>query len=85
MTCPKCVSLSKLNKPLRQDPSGHWRSKVGKLADSLGWPRVLLYDEWKQMALQVEYEARISRVLAEMKAYELLDASINKQGSEFAS
>ena len=85
LTCPKCVSLSKLNKPLRQDPAGFYRTKTGKLADDLGWPRPLIYDQWRQLAMQVEYEARWSRALAELKAWELLEASLVKQGSEFAS
>lgn len=85
LTCPRCINMSKLNKPLRQDPGGFYRTKTGKLADSLGWPRPLIYDQWRQIAMQVEYEARWSRALAELKAWELLEASLVKQGSEFAS
>lgn len=85
LTCLRCITLSAEKKPARQDPSGHWKTKVGKLADALGWPRPDLYEHWKQWALEVEYETRMSRVLAEMKAWSLLEACFDKQGSEFAS
>lgn len=70
-----------------QDVTGKWRSKVGKLADALGWVRPRLYGHWSQIALEVEYQYRaigidITRSLAEHEAFQILVACVTKREGE---
>ena len=82
--CVRCLQLMQ-SKPnvntINQDPSGHWRTRCGQLADRLGYSRTEVWRHWSQIALQIEFEARIKRPLAEMKAFDLVLASLDKQGA----
>lgn len=71
-----------------QDPTGRWRTRVGKLADLLGWRRPRLYQHWSHIAMAVEIESLIEhgivieRHMAELAAFHILEAAVTKQEGE---
>lgn len=89
ISCRRCLELqrAKPTRTVNQDPSGHWRTKLGKLADRLGYQRFEIWRHWSQIALQVEFEdRRLTRALAEAAAFRLTAACFDKQpGMEHVS
>lgn len=84
LTCAKCLEVqrTKPSRAVKQDVSGHWAGKIRKLADRLGYGRDELGAHWSQIALQIEYETRLTRPLSEAQAYRLLEASVDKARTE---
>lgn len=84
LNCSRCLKMQrdqKLNRTINQDPSGHWRTKIGKLADRLGFSRFELWRHWSQIALTVEFESGLPRAIAEHSAYGLTEAMVDKAGA----
>ena len=81
LTCSRCLEIqnAKPTRTVNQDPSGHWRTKIGKLADRLGYQRFEIWRHWSQIALQVEFETRLTRALSEAQAFRLTEACFDKQ------
>lgn len=70
-----------------QDPTGRWRTRVGKLADALGWTRPRLYSHWSQLALKIEFSSIelglvVDRHVIEFLTFRVLEMAVTKQEGE---